>query len=77
MFGEGPTFGITGSFGSPEKKFSISFSKANTGFCSGLHYNPDNSWERNLLSLKLTTKMLTFEHNFVSEVYLIDLVLLV
>ena len=27
---KGPTFGINGSFGSPEKKFSINFSKANT-----------------------------------------------
>ena len=27
---EGDTFGINGSFGAPEKKFSINFSKANT-----------------------------------------------
>ena len=44
MLGEGPTFGINGSFGSPEKKFSINFSKANTTFCLNLHYNADNSY---------------------------------
>ena len=27
-----------------EKKFSINFSKANTKFCSSLHYNGDNSY---------------------------------
>ena len=33
ILGEGPTYGINGSFGSSEKEFSISFSKANTKFC--------------------------------------------
>ena len=42
--GEGPTIRINGSFGSPEKKFSINFSKANTKFCLSLHYNADNSY---------------------------------
>ena len=32
MLGESPTFGINGSFGSPEKTFSTNFSKANTKF---------------------------------------------
>ena len=40
---EGPTFIINGSFGSPEKKFSINFNKTNTKFCLDLHYNADNS----------------------------------
>ena len=44
MLSEGPTFGINGSFGSAEKKFSINFSKANTKFCLILHYNADNSY---------------------------------
>ena len=44
MLYEGPTFGINGSFDSAEKKFSISFSKANTKFCLSLHYNGDNSY---------------------------------
>ena len=30
VVGEGPTCSINRSFGSPEKKFSINFSKANT-----------------------------------------------
>ena len=33
VLGEGPTYGINGNFGSPEKKFSINFRKANTKFC--------------------------------------------
>ena len=41
--GEGPTYGINGSFGSPENTFSINFTKANTKFFLSLHYNPDNS----------------------------------
>ena len=44
VLGEGPTFGINGSFGSPEKRFNINFSKANTKFCLSLHYNTDNSY---------------------------------
>ena len=44
ILGEGPTFGINRIFGSPEKKFDISFSKANTKFCFNLHYNHDNSY---------------------------------
>ena len=41
---KGPTFGINGIFGSPEKKFSINFTKANTKFCLSLHYNVDNTY---------------------------------
>ena len=44
MLDDGPTFGIYGSFGSPEKKFSVNFSTANTKFCLSLHYNADNSY---------------------------------
>ena len=44
ILGKGPTFGINGSFGSPEKKFSIHFTKANTKCCLSLHYNDDNSY---------------------------------
>ena len=44
MLGEGLTFRINGRCGSPEKKFSINFSKANTKFCFTLHYNVDNSY---------------------------------
>ena len=44
VLGEGPYFGINGSFGSPEKKFSINFSKSNTKSYLSLHYNADNSY---------------------------------
>ena len=64
VLGEGPSFGINGRFGSPEKKFSINFSKANTKFCLSLHYNADNSYlfvnEKEIFKFKLTIKMLTF-----------------
>ena len=43
VLGEGPTYAINGSSGSPEKKFNISFSKANTKFCLNLYYNADKS----------------------------------
>ena len=44
LLGEGITFGINGSFGSPEKKFSINFSKSNTNVCLSLDFNADNSY---------------------------------
>ena len=44
ILGEGPTYGINGSFGSPEKTFSINFTKANTKFCLIWHSNADNSF---------------------------------
>ena len=44
ILNEGDTFGINGSFGAPEKKFSINFSDANTKFSLSLHYNADNSY---------------------------------
>ena len=78
MLGECPAFGFNGSFRSPEKKVSINFSKANTKLCLNLHYNADNScllMEKKYLSLKPTINMLTFQLNFVSEVYLMDSVL--
>ena len=42
-FGEGPNYDVNGSFGSPEKKFSINFSKTSIKFLLTLHYNGDNS----------------------------------
>ena len=41
---EGPAFGINGNFGSPEKKSSINFRKANTNIWLSLHYNADDSY---------------------------------
>ena len=80
MLCEGPTFGINGNFGLPEKKFSINLVKQTQIF----------AWvciimlviviclfvEKKSLSLKSTIKMLTFQCNFVLEEYLMDLVLL-
>ena len=77
---EGPNFGINGSFGSPEKKFDINFSKPNTTCCLSLHYNPDDSYlfvnGKKIFNLELTIKMLIFQLHFVSEIFLTDLVLL-
>ena len=41
---ERDTFGINGSFGAPEKRFSINFSKANTKSCLSLYHNADSSY---------------------------------
>ena len=65
ILGLGPTYGINGSFDSPEKKISINFTKVNTKFC--LNYNGDNSYllmEKKSLNLKLTIKI-TFLLDFV------------
>ena len=44
VLGESPTYVINGSFGGPEKTFSINFSKTNIMFCLSLHYNGDPSY---------------------------------
>ena len=76
ILGEGDTFGINGSFGAPEKKFSINFSKANTKVGLSLHIMLITVvcllMEKKSLNLKLTIKMLTFQLNFVSNVFLTD-----
>ena len=41
---ERDTFGINESFGAPEKKFSVNFSRPKTQFCLGLHYKGDSSY---------------------------------
>ena len=78
MLGEVPTLRINGSLGSPEKKISINFSKSNTKFCLSLHYNADNSYlfvnGKEIFKFKINTKK-TFQHSFVSEAYLMDLLL--
>ena len=43
VLGKGLTEDINGSVGTAEKKFSITFRKANTKFCLTLHYNGDES----------------------------------
>ena len=63
MLGESPTCGINGSFGSPDKKFSIKFSKANTKFFLSLHYG-DNSYlfvnEKDIFKFKADNENVTF-----------------
>ena len=80
MLGEGPTSGIIESFSSAEKYFSIHFSKSNTKFCLCLQYNPDNSYlflnGNKIFRFKADNEMLTFQVNFVLEVYLMNLALL-
>ena len=44
VLGEGPTSGINEKFGSPKKKISINFIKANIKFCLSLHYNAEYSY---------------------------------
>ena len=38
---EGPTCDINGSFGAPDKKFSINFTEVKRKCCFSLHYNCD------------------------------------
>ena len=57
VLGEGPTYGINGSYDLAEKKFSINFSKTNTKFGLSLHYNGHNSllMEKKSLMIVSTT----------------------
>ena len=68
MLGEGSTFGINGSFESPEKKFRINFSKANTKFCLSLHYNADDSYlfvnGKEIFKFKADNKNVNFPTQF-------------
>ena len=80
ILGDCPTYGINGSFGSPEKKFNINLTEANTKFCLSLHYNADNIcllMERKSLILNLTIKTTInpSQLSFVLEVYLMDLIM--
>ena len=65
---EGPTNGINGSFGSPEKKLSINFTKANTKFCLRLHYNADYCYlfvnRKEIFKFKAENKNVNFPSQF-------------
>ena len=81
ILGDGPIFGVNGSFGSPEKKFSINFTEANTKPCLSLHYNPDNSCffvnRKEIIKFKTDNRNVNFSTRFCSkQIYLMDLVLL-
>ena len=69
VLGEGLSYSINGSFGSPKKKININFNKANTKFCLSLHYTGDKSSlfvnGNEIFSLKLMMKISTFQLNFV------------
>ena len=62
------------------QKFSINFSEANSKFCLSLHCNSDKSNlfvnGKEIFNLKAKMKMLTFQLNFIWEVFLMELVLL-
>ena len=80
VLGESPTFGINGTFDLAEKKFSINFSKASSKFCLSFHYNADDSYlfvdGKEIFKFKADNKMLTLQLNFVSEAYLMDIMML-
>ena len=78
ILGKGPTFGINGSFGAPEKKFDFNFSEANTAntYIIMVIIATCLLMEKKSLNLKLTIKMLTFQPSFVLEVFLMGLVFL-
>ena len=68
VLGDDPTFGINGSFGSAEKKFSINFSKAIKKVCLSLHHNADNSHlfvnEKEIFKFKADNKNFNFAIQF-------------
>ena len=68
MLDEISTYGITGSYGSPEKKFSINFSLVNTKFYLGLRYNGDNSYlfvnEKEIFKFKASDGIVNFLPQF-------------
>ena len=68
ILGEFPTFGISGRFGWPKKRFSIDFSKANTKLCLSFHYNADNSYlfvnGKEIFKFKTENKNVNFPTQF-------------
>ena len=80
MLGEGPTYGINENFVSPEKWFSINFSKVNTIFCLSLQNNGDNSFMfvngKEVFKLKADHKNTKLFNSILSRKNLMDLVLL-
>ena len=68
ILGEGPTYGINGGVQSPEKKFSINFTKANTKSCLSLHYDAANSYlfvnETEIFKFKAGDRIVNFPSEF-------------
>ena len=65
---ECPTIGLNGKLGSPEKKFSINFSKASTKYCLSFHYNDGNSYilvnGKEIFNFKADNKNVNFQTQF-------------
>ena len=80
MLGEDPTYGTSGSLGSPGKSVVIVLVKQAQSvawvYVIMLIIVICLLMEKKYLSLKPTIKMLTFQRNFVCEKFLMDLVLL-
>ena len=68
VLGDGPTYGINGSFGLSEKKFKIIFFKVNTKFCLSFHYHSDNSYlffnGKEIFQFKAGNKKINFPTQF-------------
>ena len=68
ILGEGPTYGINGGVQSPEKKFIINFTKANTKSCLSLHYDAANSYlfvnETEIFKFKAGNRIVNFPSEF-------------
>ena len=68
ILGKGATFRINWSFASPEKMFSINFSKAKTKHCLSLHCNDDNSYffvnGKEIIKFKADFKNVNFPMQF-------------
>ena len=79
ILGEGDTFDFNGNFGAPEKKLILILVKHAQNFASVyiimLIIVVSSLMEKKSLTLKSTIKMLTFQHDFFSDVFLMDLVL--
>ena len=68
ILGEVPTYSINGRFESPEKRFSINFSQANTKFSLSLHYNSDKSYlflnRKEIFKIKAGNKIVNLATKF-------------
>ena len=68
VLGEGPAYGINGSFSSPKKKINTNFSKSRTNFCFSLHYNHDNIYlfvnRKEIFKFKANVKIFNFPTQF-------------
>ena len=80
MLSESPTFAINESFGSPEKMFSINFSKANKTFCLSLYYAADSSYlfvnDKEIFKFKVDNENVSFPAQFCQWLRLMKLYLL-